>query len=96
MKIAKLVVHPGSAKQIALEKNSRESLKILENIEKIIDEKETYIIPDEQDPRIIPKCIRNYDLVELYGARHGFCLTATNITLTMAGITSFYSPKGYF
>ena len=96
MKIAKLIIHPKKAKHIALEKNSKDSLEILSNIEEAINSSNSYVISDGQDPRKLPKEIENYEKVEIYGSRHGFCLSATSITLIMKGITNSYFPKGYF
>jgi len=96
MKLAKLIVHPENAKTIAQERDSKESLEILQNIEKASLGDDSYIIFDKQDPRKLPKELKRYDAVEIYGARHGFCLTSTDITLTMKGIPHFYASKGYF
>ena len=95
-KLAKLVIHPRSAEQIAHRKNTNKSLRILKNIKNIIEEEDCFIIPDNQDPRDLPEKLKEYNLVEIYGAMHGYCLTAVDATLTIKGIKHYFSDNGCF
>ena len=94
--LAKLVVHPRWAKMIAYERNTEESLRVLNNIEKTIEEEDCFVIPDDKDPRRIPRELKEYDKVEVYGAMHGYCLTAVDATLTIKGIKHYFSDDGCF
>ena len=95
-RLAKLIVHPRWVKLIAYEKNTEESLKVLRNIEKTIEEEDCFVIPDNQDPREIPSKLKEYDNVKVYGAMHGYCLTAVDATLTLEGINHYFAKNGCF
>ena len=95
-RLAKLVIHPRCAKQIAHHRNTEESFRVLKNIENTIEEEESFVILDEQDPRKIPAELREYDIVEVYGAMHGYCLTAVDATLTIKRIKHYFADGGCF
>jgi len=94
--IANLIVHPNYAKRISSEINTQKSERIMNNIKKAISSPNSYIIKDGIDPRKIPDILKKYDKIKLYGAMHGYCLTATGISLTIKGINHTYAQEGYF
>ena len=96
MKVAKLVVHPYAARQIALSRGGDSSRAVLENIESAIGCDNSFIVLDGVDPRKLSDRLKEYDYVEIYGARHGFCLTVADICLTLIGIEHGYAPNGFF
>ena len=96
MKKAKLVVHPNYAKAISIERNTDKSKIIYKNIEEALRSKNSYIIKVGCDPREVPDLLKGYDFVEVYGALHGYCLTATDLKLTLMNIDHNYSKNGYF
>ena len=95
-RLAKLVVHPRCAKLITYERNTENSIRILKNIENVVDSEDCFVIPDEQDPRKTPGELKEYNKVEVYGAMHGYCLTAVDTTLTIKGIKHYFADQGCF